>query len=254
MRSSSMSIINNVLSKVLGSHNDRLIKKYNGQVSKINSLEEKMRSMSDDELVSMTEALKERLNNKESMESILAESFAVVREASQRVLGLRHYDVQLIGGMVLNEGSISEMGTGEGKTLVATLPAYLNALSGKGVHIVTVNDYLAKRDSEWMGKVFSFLGLSVGTVFSGMSGDEKQVAYSCDITYATNNELGFDYLRDNMAFSQEQKTQKKLAFAIIDEVDSILIDEARTPLVISGPTGDHAEVYIAIDKMIPSFT
>ena len=163
-----------------------------------------MRSMSDDQLVSMTEALKERLNNKESMESILAESFAVVREASQRVLGLRHYDVQLIGGMVLNEGSISEMGTGEGKTLVATLPAYLNALSGKGVHIVTVNDYLAKRDSEWMGKVFSFLGLSVGTVFSGMSGDEKQAAYSCDITYATNNELGFDYLRDNMAFSQEQ--------------------------------------------------
>ena len=169
-------------------------------------------------------------------------------------MGLRHYDVQLIGGMVLNEGSISEMGTGEGKTLVATLPAYLNALAGRGVHIVTVNDYLAKRDSEWMGKVFSFLGLSVGTVFSGMSGDEKQKAYSCDITYATNNELGFDYLRDNMAFSQEQKTQKKLAFAIIDEVDSILIDEARTPLVISGPTGDHAEVYIAIDKMIPSFT
>jgi len=249
-----MSIINNVLSKVLGSHNDRLIKKYNGQVSKINSLEEKMRSMSDDELVLMTSELKKRLSNKETEESILAESFAVVREASQRVLGLRHYDVQLIGGMVLNEGSISEMGTGEGKTLVATLPAYLNALAGKGVHIVTVNDYLAKRDSEWMGKVFSFLGLSVGTVFSGMSGEEKQKAYSCDITYATNNELGFDYLRDNMAFSQEQKTQKALAFAIIDEVDSILIDEARTPLVISGPTGDHAEVYIAIDKMIPNFT
>ena len=249
-----MSIINNVLSKVLGSHNDRLIKKYNGQVSKINSFEEKMHSMSDDELVSMTAELKERLSNKESEESILAESFAVVREASQRVLGLRHYDVQLIGGMVLNEGSIAEMGTGEGKTLVATLPAYLNALAGKGVHIVTVNDYLAKRDSEWMGKVFSFLGLSVGTVFSGMSSDEKQKAYSCDITYATNNELGFDYLRDNMAFSQVQKTQKKLAFAIIDEVDSILIDEARTPLVISGPTGDHAEVYNAIDKMIPSFT
>ena len=249
-----MSIINNVLSKVLGSHNDRLIKKYNGQVSKINSLEEKMRSLSDDELASMTAELKERLNNKESEESILAESFAVVREASQRVLGLRHYDVQLIGGMVLNEGSISEMGTGEGKTLVATLPAYLNSLAGKGVHIVTVNDYLAKRDSEWMGKVFSFLGLSVGTVVSGMSSEGKQKAYSCDITYATNNELGFDYLRDNMAFSQEQKAQKKLAFAIIDEVDSILIDEARTPLVISGPTGDHAEVYIAIDKMIPSFT
>jgi len=249
-----MSIINNVLSKVLGSHNDRLIKKYNGQVSKINSLEEKMHSMSDDELVSMTAELKERLSNKETEESILAESFAVVREASQRVLGLRHYDVQLIGGMVLNEGSIAEMGTGEGKTLVATLPAYLNALAGKGVHIVTVNDYLAKRDSEWMGKVFSFLGLSVGTVISGMSSEEKQKAYSCDITYATNNELGFDYLRDNMAFSQQQKAQKKLAFAIIDEVDSILIDEARTPLVISGPTGDHAEVYKAIDKMIPSFT
>ena len=249
-----MSIINNVLSKVLGSHNDRLIKKYNGQVSKINSLEEKMRSMSDAELVSMTGSLKERLKSKETEESILAESFAVVREASQRVIGLRHYDVQLIGGMVLNEGSISEMGTGEGKTLVATLPAYLNALGGKGVHIVTVNDYLARRDAEWMGKVFSFLGLSVGVVVSGMSGDEKQKAYSCDITYATNNELGFDYLRDNMAFSQEQKTQKKLAFAIIDEVDSILIDEARTPLVISGPTGDHAEVYNAIDKMIPSFT
>jgi len=249
-----MSIINNVLSKVLGSHNDRLIKKYNGQVSKINSLEEKMLSMSDDELILMTAALKERLDNKETEESILAESFAVVREASQRVLGLRHYDVQLIGGMVLNEGSISEMGTGEGKTLVATLPAYLNALGGKGVHIVTVNDYLAKRDAEWMGKVFSFLGLSVGVVVTGMTGDEKQKAYSCDITYATNNELGFDYLRDNMAFSQDQKTQKKLSFAIIDEVDSILIDEARTPLVISGPTGDHAEVYNAIDKMVPSFT
>jgi len=202
----------------------------------------------------MTAALKERLNNKETEESILAESFAVVREASQRVLGLRHYDVQLIGGMVLNEGSIAEMGTGEGKTLVATLPAYLNALDDKGVHIVTVNDYLAKRDAEWMGKVFSFLGLSVGTVVSGMSGEEKQKAYACDITYATNNELGFDYLRDNMAFSQDQKTQKKLAFAIIDEVDSILIDEARTPLVISGPTGDHAEVYNSINKMIPSFT
>jgi len=249
-----MSIINNVLSKVLGSHNDRLIKKYNGQVSKINLLEEKMQAMSDEELVLMTEILKVRLKNKETEESILAESFAVVREASQRVLGLRHYDVQLIGGMVLNEGSISEMGTGEGKTLVATLPAYLNSLAGKGVHIVTVNDYLAKRDAEWMGKVFSFLGLSVGVVVSGMSSEEKQKAYSCDITYATNNELGFDYLRDNMAFSQDQKTQKTLAFAIIDEVDSILIDEARTPLVISGPTGDHAEVYNAIDKMIPNFT
>ena len=249
-----MSIINNVLSKVLGSHNDRLIKKYNGQVNKINSLEEHMKSLSDSDLSSMTDKLKERLKEKESVESVLPEAFAVVREASQRTLGLRHYDVQLIGGMVLDEGSISEMGTGEGKTLVATLPAYLNAITGKQVHIVTVNDYLASRDAEWMGQVFSFLGLSVGTSISGMSGEEKQKAYSCDITYATNNELGFDYLRDNMAFSQEQKMQKELSFAIIDEVDSILIDEARTPLVISGPTGDHAQVYKAINKMIPSFT
>ena len=249
-----MSIINNVLSKVLGSHNDRLIKKYNSQVNKINSLEEHMKSLSDSDLSSMTDKLKERLKEKESVESVLPEAFAVVREASQRTLGLRHYDVQLIGGMVLDEGSISEMGTGEGKTLVATLPAYLNAITGKQVHIVTVNDYLASRDAEWMGKVFSFLGLSVGTSISGMSGEEKQKAYSCDITYATNNELGFDYLRDNMAFSQEQKMQKELSFAIIDEVDSILIDEARTPLVISGPTGDHSQVYKAINKMIPSFT
>ena len=249
-----MSIINNVLSKVLGSHNDRLIKKYNSQVNKINSLEEHMKSLSDSDLSSMTDKLKERLKEKESVESVLPEAFAVVREASQRTLGLRHYDVQLIGGMVLDEGSISEMGTGEGKTLVATLPAYLNAITGKQVHIVTVNDYLASRDAEWMGKVFSFLGLSVGTSISGMSGEEKQKAYSCDITYATNNELGFDYLRDNMAFSQEQKMQKDLSFAIIDEVDSILIDEARTPLVISGPTGDHSQVYKAINKMIPSFT
>ena len=249
-----MSIINNVLSKVLGSHNDRLIKKYNSQVNKINSLEEHMKSLSDSDLSSMTDRLKERLKENESVESVLPEAFAVVREASQRTLGLRHYDVQLIGGMVLDEGSISEMGTGEGKTLVATLPAYLNAITGKQVHIVTVNDYLASRDAEWMGQVFSFLGLSVGTSISGMSGEEKQKAYSCDITYATNNELGFDYLRDNMAFSQEQKMQKELSFAIIDEVDSILIDEARTPLVISGPTGDHAQVYKAINKMIPSFT
>ena len=249
-----MSIINNVLSKVFGSHNDRLIKKYNGQVDKINSLEEKMKSLSDIDLSSMTDKLKKRLNENESEDSILPEAFAVVREASQRTLGLRHYDVQLIGGMVLNEGSISEMGTGEGKTLVATLPAYLNAINGKRVHIVTVNDYLASRDADWMGKVFSFLGLSVGTSVSGMSGEEKQKAYSCDITYATNNELGFDYLRDNMAFSQDQKMHKELSFAIIDEVDSILIDEARTPLVISGPSGDHSQVYKAINTMIPSFT
>ncbi len=249
-----MSIINNVLSKVLGSNNERLIKKYTGLVAKTSSFEPQMQSLSDQDLADKTNQFRERLNNKETIDDILPEAFAVVREASQRSLGLRHYDVQLIGGMVLNEGSISEMGTGEGKTLVATLPAYLNALDGKGVHIVTVNDYLATRDAEWMGKVFSFLGLQVGVAISGMSSEEKKAAYACDITYATNNELGFDYLRDNMAFSQEQKTQKALNYAIIDEVDSILIDEARTPLVISGPTDDHAEVYRAINKMIPKFT
>ncbi len=249
-----MSIINNVLSKVIGSSNDRLIKKYTNLVAKINSFESDMQILSDEELALKTPQFRERLRNKEKLDDILPEAFAAVREASQRTLGIRHYDVQLIGGIVLNEGSISEMGTGEGKTLVATLPAYLNALSGQGVHIVTVNDYLAKRDGEWMGKIFSFLGIKVGIAISGLTGEEKKEAYSCDITYATNNELGFDYLRDNMAFSQEQKMQKSLSYAIIDEVDSILIDEARTPLVISGPTGDYAEVYRAINKMIPSFT
>ncbi len=249
-----MSIINNVLSKIVGSRNDRLIKKYSSQVSRINALEEQMQSMSDDELSSTTERLKQRIEKNETMDDILPEAFAAVREASQRTLGLRHYDVQLIGGMVLHEGCISEMGTGEGKTLVATLPAYLNAIFGNKVHVVTVNDYLAARDAEWMGKVFSFLGLTVGTSISGMSGEEKQKAYSCDITYATNNELGFDYLRDNMAFSSEQKMLQELSFAIIDEVDSILIDEARTPLVISGPSGDHGQVYKAINTMIPKFT
>jgi len=249
-----MSIINNVLSKVVGSRHDRVIKKFTKLVTQINSFEKDMQALGDDELRTKTQQFRERLDQEGSLESILPEAFAVVREASQRVLGERHYDVQLIGGMVLNEGCISEMGTGEGKTLVATLPAYINALSGKGVHIVTVNDYLAKRDAEWMGKVFNFLGLEVGVAISGMSNEEKKAAYSCDVTYATNNELGFDYLRDNMAFSQDQKTQKTLNYAIIDEVDSILIDEARTPLVISGPMGDHAEVYTAIDKIIPLFT
>ena len=248
-----MSIINNVLSKVLGSSNDRLIKKYTGLVTKINSFEVELQLLTDKELAAKTSHFRERLNSGETLENIFPEAFSVVREASQRVIGLRHYDVQLIGGMVLNEGSISEMGTGEGKTLVATLPAYLNALEEKGVHIVTVNDYLAKRDAEWMGKIFSFLELKVGVAVSGMSNEEKKLAYACDITYATNNELGFDYLRDNMAFSQEQKAQKNLNYAIIDEVDSILIDEARTPLVISGPTGDHAEVYRSINRMIPKF-
>jgi len=249
-----MSIINKVLSKVVTSRHDRTIKKFTKLVAEINSFEKTMQSLDDEELSAKTQRFREILDKEGSLESILPEAFAVVREASQRTLGLRHYDVQLIGGIVLNEGCISEMGTGEGKTLVATLPAYINALGGKGVHIVTVNDYLAKRDAEWMGKVFNFLGLEVGVSISGMTSEEKKKAYSCDVTYATNNELGFDYLRDNMAFSQDQKTHRKLNYAIVDEVDSILIDEARTPLVISGPTGDHSEVYMTIDKIIPLFT
>ena len=249
-----MGIINNVLSKVVGSHSERQIKKYARTVADINALEKEMQSLSDEELSAKTELFRENLKQNKEAEGLLTEAFAVVREASQRTLGLRHYDVQLIGGMVLNEGSIAEMATGEGKTLVATLPAYINALAGDGVHIVTVNDYLARRDAEWMGKVFNFLGLEVGVVTSGMSGEEKQAAYSCDITYATNNELGFDYLRDNMAFSQDQKMQKKLNYAIVDEVDSILIDEARTPLVISGPADDHSQVYLAINKMASFFS
>jgi len=249
-----MGIINNVLSKVVGSHSERQIKKYARTVADINALEKEMQSLSDEELSAKTELFRENLKQNKEAEGLLTEAFAVVREASQRTLGLRHYDVQLIGGMVLNEGSIAEMATGEGKTLVATLPAYINALAGDGVHIVTVNDYLARRDAEWMGKVFNFLGLEVGVVTSGMSGEEKQAAYSCDITYATNNELGFDYLRDNMAFSQDQKMQKKLNYAIVDEVDSILIDEARTPLVISGPADDHSQVYLAINKMASYFS
>jgi preprotein translocase subunit SecA len=250
-----MGIINNLLSKVIGSRNERLVKKYSALVTKVNSLEPEMQGLSDEDLGFLTVQFKARIkNNKDTLDSLLPEAFALVREASKRVLGLRHYDVQLIGGMVLNEGKISEMGTGEGKTLVATLPAYLNALSSKSVHIVTVNDYLAKRDAEWMGKVFSFLGLTVGVVVSGISDEEKKAAYSCDITYATNNELGFDYLRDNMAFSQSQKAQTSLNFAIIDEVDSILIDEARTPLVISGPTSDYSETYKTINNLIPHFS
>ncbi len=249
-----MGIINNVLSKVVGSHSERQIKKYARTVASINALEKEMQTLSNEGLSAKTGFFRERLKQNEEVEDMLIEAFAVVREASQRVLGLRHYDVQLIGGMVLNEGSISEMATGEGKTLVATLPAYINALTGDGVHIVTVNDYLARRDAEWMGKVFNFLGLEVGVVISGMSGEEKQAAYSCDITYATNNELGFDYLRDNMAFSQDQQMQKRLNYAIVDEVDSILIDEARTPLVISGPADDHSQVYLAINKMASHFS
>ncbi|MBT7002550.1 MAG: preprotein translocase subunit SecA [Candidatus Thioglobus sp.] len=249
-----MSIINKFIAKIVGSRNERLIKKLHKTVEQINDLESGLGALSDEELSAKTQVFKDRLNNQETLDSLLVEAFAVMREASKRALGLRHHDVQLIGGMVLNQGNIAEMGTGEGKTLVATLSAYLNALSGEGVHIVTVNDYLAARDAQWMGKVFNFLGLSVGIIVSNMPPEEKQAAYACDVVYATNNELGFDYLRDNMAFTAEQKVQRRLNFAIIDEVDSILIDEARTPLIISGPADDYSQVYQAINKMIPAFT
>ena len=249
-----MSIINKVVAKIVGSRNDRLIKKLYKIVTQINDLESGLQSLSDKELGAKTQFFQEQLKQQETLDSLLPEVFAVIREASVRVLGLRHHDVQLIGGMVLNDGNIAEMGTGEGKTLVATLPAYLNALSGKGVHVVTVNDYLATRDAQWMGKIFNFLGLSVGIITSNMPPEEKQAAYACDIVYATNNELGFDYLRDNMAFTTEQKVQRELNFAVVDEVDSILIDEARTPLIISGPADDYSAVYQAINTMIPNFT
>ncbi|SFV82154.1 Protein export cytoplasm protein SecA ATPase RNA helicase (TC 3.A.5.1.1) [hydrothermal vent metagenome] len=249
-----MSIINKVVAKIVGSRNDRLIKKLYKIVTQINDLEPGLQSLSDEELEAKTQFFQEQLKQQETLDSLLPEVFAVIREASVRVLGLRHHDVQLIGGMVLNDGNIAEMGTGEGKTLVATLPAYLNALSGKGVHVVTVNDYLATRDAQWMGKIFNFLGLSVGIITSNMPPEEKQAAYACDIVYATNNELGFDYLRDNMAFTTEQKVQRELNFAVVDEVDSILIDEARTPLIISGPADDYSAVYQAINTMIPNFT
>jgi preprotein translocase subunit SecA len=247
-------MIAKLLTKIVGSRNDRIIKEYNKDVEIINSFAENTAKLSDTELQNKTNFFKEEIKNGKSLDEILPEVFAVVREASKRVLGLYHHDVQLIGGMVLHSGNISEMGTGEGKTLVATLPAYLNALTEKGVHIVTVNDYLARRDGTQMGEVFEFLGLSVGIITSDMDFADKGNQYNCDIVYGTNNELGFDYLRDNMAFETSQKVQKNLGFAIIDEVDSILIDEARTPLIISGPADDYSAVYTAINKFIPDFS
>src|SRR6476646_60479 len=223
-------------------------------VAKINALEPEMERLNDRALQAKTDEFKERIARGASLDELLPEAFAVCREASRRVLGMRHYDVQMIGGMVLHSGRISEMRTGEGKTLVATLPAYLNALSGKGVHLVTVNDYLAKRDSAWMGKLYNFLGMSVGVVYPGMPHADKAGAYGADITYGTNNEYGFDYLRDNMAQSKEDRHQRGLNFAIVDEVDSILIDEARTPLIISGPADESPELYIQVNRVVPQLT
>ncbi|HZP65301.1 MAG TPA: preprotein translocase subunit SecA [Rudaea sp.] len=244
-------MFNRILTGIFGSRNERLLKQMSKTVAKINALEPGLKALSDSELKAKTPYLKERLAKGETLEAILPEAFAVVREASRRVLGLRHYDVQLIGGMVLNSGKIAEMRTGEGKTLVATLPVYLNALEGKGVHVVTVNDYLARRDSAWMGKVYNFLGLSVGVVYPGMDHADKRGAYAADITYGTNNEYGFDYLRDNMALTKEQRYQRGLNYAIVDEVDSILIDEARTPLIISGPSDDSPQLYVRINRVVP---
>ena len=242
-------MLSTLFRKFLGSRNDRLVKQYGQKVKEINALEPSMQALSDDALRAKTEEFKQRFTAGESLEKLLPEAFAVVREGSVRALGMRHFDVQLIGGMVINGGKIAEMGTGEGKTLVATLPLYLNAITGKGAHLVTVNDYLAKRDAEWMGKLYNFLGLSVGINLSQMQHDAKQLAYAADITYGTNNEFGFDYLRDNMVFTAEERVQRKLAFALVDEVDSILIDEARTPLIISGQAEHSIDLYNQINAV-----
>jgi preprotein translocase subunit SecA len=237
--------------RLFGTANDRLLKSFSKQIEAINALEPSLQPLSDDELRARTAWLRERLTQGESEDDILVDAFATVREAAKRTLGQRHFDVQLLGGIVQHKGMISEMRTGEGKTLVATLPVYLNALSGKGVHVVTVNDYLAKRDSEWMGQIYRFLGLTVGCIVHELSDAERQDAYGADITYGTNNEFGFDYLRDNMKFRLEEMVQRAFNYAIVDEVDSILIDEARTPLIISGPTEDNSELYMRVDVLIP---
>jgi len=244
-------MIFNFLTKVFGSKNERELKKLQPVVEAINSLEQKMRAMNDEQLKAQNHLFKERFEKGESLEDILPEAFATVREASVRALNMRHFDAQLIGGIVLHQGKIAEMKTGEGKTLAATLPAYLNAIQGKGVHIITVNDYLAKRDTEWMGNIYNFLGISVGTILHGLDDDERKKAYGADIAYGTNNEFGFDYLRDNMKFYKDSIVQGELNFAIVDEVDSILVDEARTPLIISGPAEKSTNLYYKVNSIIP---
>ncbi|MBW2573481.1 MAG: preprotein translocase subunit SecA, partial [Deltaproteobacteria bacterium] len=244
-------MITNILTKVFGSKNERELKKITPIVESINALEAEMRKMSDEQLKAQTTLFKERCSNGESIDDMLPEAFATVREASMRTLDMRHFDVQLIGGVVLHRGKIAEMKTGEGKTLAATLPAYLNALTGKGVHIITVNDYLARRDTEWMGNIYNFLGLSVDTILHGLDDEERKNAYNADITYGTNNEFGFDYLRDNMKFDRDAIVQGELNFAIVDEVDSILVDESRTPLIISGPAEKSTELYHHVNTIIP---
>ena len=247
-------MISGLLKKIFGSRNDRLIKQYSLTVKRINAFEPAMQVLSDEQLRAKTDEFRQRYANGETLDAMLPEAFAVVREAGVRALGMRHFDVQMIGGMVLHDGKIAEMRTGEGKTLVGTLPAYLNAISGKGVHVITVNDYLATRDSEWMGRLHRFLGLSVGVNLSQMDHEAKQAAYAADITYGTNNEFGFDYLRDNMVYTAGERVQRALNFAIVDEVDSILIDEARTPLIISGQAEDHTDLYLRMKDIVPNLT
>jgi preprotein translocase subunit SecA len=246
--------LRNIFTKLFGSRNQRLLREYGGYVSRANTFESGFKSLSDEDIRARTDHFRERLAAGESLDDLLPEAFAAVREAAGRAIGLRHFDVQLIGGITLHQGKISEMRTGEGKTLVATLAVYLNALAGKGVHVVTVNEYLAQRDADWMGPVYRFLGLTVGVIKSGQSSAEKRAAYACDVTYGTNNEFGFDYLRDNLAFRLEDRTQRELNFAIVDEVDSILIDEARTPLIISGPAEESTELYQKINELVPRFS
>jgi preprotein translocase subunit SecA len=247
-------MLNNLLARVFGSRNQRILNRLSGLVTAVNAFEPRISALSDTELAAKTGEFRQRLAGGATLDQLMPEAFAVVREAGKRALGMRHFDVQLVGGAILHDGKIAEMKTGEGKTLVATLAAYLNALPGKGVHIVTVNDYLARRDAEWMGKIYRFLGLTVGVVVSHQPADEKRAAYQADITYGQNNEFGFDYLRDNMAFALADKMQRGTAFAIVDEVDSILIDEARTPLIISGPTDDNPDLYKKIDAIVPRLT
>jgi preprotein translocase subunit SecA len=241
----------NILTKIFGSRNERLLKQYGQVVRQINALEPAISALTDDELRGKTGTLRERVANGEELDSVLPEAFAIVREAGKRTLQMRHFDMQLIGGMALHYGKIAEMRTGEGKTLVATLPVYLNALAGRGVHLVTVNDYLAQRDADWMGRIYRFLGLTVGVNLSQMNHADKQAAYAADVTYGTNNEFGFDYLRDNMVFQASERVQRGLNYAIVDEVDSILIDEARTPLIISGQADDNVELYYRLNDLTP---
>ena len=240
-----------IAQSLMGSANERLMKGLAREAETINALEPEVEALSDEALKARTGWLRERLSGGEALDDLLYDAFATVREAARRTLGQRHYDVQLMGGMVLHRGMIAEMKTGEGKTLVATLPVYLNALAGEGVHVVTVNDYLARRDSEWMGQIYEFLGLSVGCIVHGLTDAERKAAYAADVTYGTNNEFGFDYLRDNMKFQMDEMVQRPFHYAIVDEVDNIFIDEARTPLIISGPTDDTTDMYRRIDKLIP---